>query len=65
MLRSIKQSSEPKQSVVNYKQESKEKLIDDEVSKVREALSDLKGQMRMAVLAQLVELELPEVEENE
>ncbi|TOB74010.1 hypothetical protein, partial [Vibrio parahaemolyticus] len=61
---SIKQSSEPKQSVVTINKNER-KLIDDEVSKVRESLHGLKGQIRMAVLAQLVELELPEVKDNE
>ncbi|AXB30833.1 hypothetical protein DSB67_04270 [Vibrio campbellii] len=64
MLRSIKQSSEPKQSVVTINKNER-KLIDDEVSKVRESLYGLKGQIRMAVLAQLVELELPEVKDYE
>ncbi|NOI81309.1 hypothetical protein F0237_11605 [Vibrio tubiashii] len=64
MLRSIKQSSEPKQSVVTISK-SERKLIDEEVTKVQASLNGLKGQMRMAVLAQLVELELPESEDNE
>jgi len=64
MLRSIKQSSEPKQSVVTISK-SDRKLIDDEVTKIQASLQELKGQMRMAVLAQLVELELPESKDYE
>ncbi|EGQ7891837.1 hypothetical protein H8Q55_000394 [Vibrio parahaemolyticus] len=64
MLRSIKQTTTPKQSVITINN-SERKSIDDQVAKVREVLTGLNEHTRMAVLAQLVELELPEGNENE
>ncbi|MCZ4373817.1 hypothetical protein O4H50_18630 [Vibrio diazotrophicus] len=63
MLRSIKQSATPKQKVITINN-SERKSIDDQVVKVQEVLASLNEHTRMAVLAQIVELELPEGNEE-
>ncbi|UXI00775.1 DUF6079 family protein [Photobacterium sp. TY1-4] len=64
LLRSIKQSTEPKEKVVTINK-SERKIIDEYVEALREKINTLDPHTRMAVLAQLIDFELPEGQNNE
>lgn len=59
MLRSIKQRAEPREAVITINTSERES-IEKQAVELYQQLSDLDSHTRMAVLAQLVELELPE-----
>ncbi|MDW6003248.1 hypothetical protein [Vibrio mangrovi] len=59
MLRSIKQSTHPKERVVTINK-SEQHVVDEHIQSMRDIISELDEHTRMAVLAQLIDMELPE-----